>query len=87
MDSPSGAQKAWFPVVPAELRQGAWPFFESLLGKAIFGDFFGCWVDFREFLEAKMEAKINSWEAFFRCLRARFAIDFELYFGGSKPEK
>ena len=40
MDSPSGAQKAWFPVVSAEYRQGAWPFFfEAFLERQFFAIF------------------------------------------------
>ena len=54
----------------------------------IFFDFFRFFVDFGKFLEAKMEAKIDFWDVFFRCFFGlRFSIDFGWTFGGSEPEK
>ena len=60
--------------------------FRSVFFLSFFFDFFRCWVDFGKFREAKMEAKIDFWEVFFRCFfRVRVGIDFGLFFGGSEP--
>ena len=45
-------------------------------------------MDFGRVLGAKMEAKIDFWEVFFRCFfRMRFGIDFLWNLGGSDIEK
>ena len=51
-------------------------FFEVFSGLNFFR-FFRCWFDFGKFLEAKIEAKIDFSEVFFRCF---FGIDFRSFF-------
>ena len=52
-------------------------FFWSFFSKAFFCGFLGFSYDFARFWEAKMEAKIDFWEVFFRrFFRVLFGIDF-----------
>ena len=88
-----GKVVGWSGWVPKGLpsfnsRYGPRPFFWSFFLDTIFFVFFRCWVDFKEFWEAKMEAKIDFRDVFFLCFfRTRSGIDFGWIFGASEPEK
>ena len=67
-----GKVVGWSGWVPKSLtsfnyRCVARPFFRSFFLDTSFFVFFRRWVDFREFWEAKMDAKIDFWVIFVRC--------------------